>query len=147
MFTDDEWDVTWSRLKTPDGAVHLDIPELLEELAAMATPRSAPGDDPAWPFVLSAGERHSFTANTILRDPAWRKRDTKGALRVGPADAAAVGLATAAPRGSRPTAARSPSASRSTTACSVVTSACRTASAWTTSTTTAGSSPASPRTS
>ena len=31
--------------------------------------------DPAFPFVLSAGERRSFTANTIIRDPAWRKKD------------------------------------------------------------------------
>ena len=91
VFTDDEWDVTWSRLKTPDGAVHLTIPELLDELAAMRD-ESPPGDDPAWPFVLSAGERRSFTANTILRDPAWRKRDTEGALRVATADAVALGL-------------------------------------------------------
>ena len=51
-----------------------------------------PGDDPEWPFLLSAGERRSFTANTIIRDPAWRKRDADGALRVAPADATALGL-------------------------------------------------------
>jgi formate dehydrogenase len=44
--------------------------------------------------VLSAGERRSSTANTIIRDPAWRKRDPQGALRISPADAAALGLAT-----------------------------------------------------
>jgi len=31
-------------------------------------------------FLLSAGERRSFTANTIIRDPAWRKIDTDVAL-------------------------------------------------------------------
>ena len=51
-----------------------------------------PGDDPDWPLLLSAGERRSFTANTILRDPAWRKKDTDGALRVSPADADRFGL-------------------------------------------------------
>ncbi len=42
--------------------------------------------------MLSAGERRSFSANTIIRDPAWRKRDPHGALRVNPADAARLGL-------------------------------------------------------
>jgi anaerobic selenocysteine-containing dehydrogenase len=42
--------------------------------------------------VLSAGERRSLTANTIFRDPAWRKRDGGGALRISEADAAALGL-------------------------------------------------------
>jgi formate dehydrogenase len=56
-----------------------------------------PGDDPQWPFLLSAGERRSFTANTIFRDPAWRKRDPDGALRVAPADATALGLADGSP--------------------------------------------------
>ncbi len=35
----------------------------------------------------------SFAANTILRDPAWRKKDLEGALRVSTADAARIGLA------------------------------------------------------
>src|SRR5262249_14436051 len=37
--------------------------------------------------------RRSFTANTIVRDPTWRRRDTSGALRVSPHDADALGLA------------------------------------------------------
>jgi anaerobic selenocysteine-containing dehydrogenase len=43
--------------------------------------------------VLSAGERRTSTAMTLIRDPAWRKRDPHGALRIRPADAAALGLA------------------------------------------------------
>ena len=46
-----------------------------------------------FPFVLSAGERRSFTANTILRDPAWRRKDPSGALRINPEDADRLGLA------------------------------------------------------
>lgn len=38
------------------------------------------------------GERRAFTANTIIRDPAWRRRDAGGALRINPADAAALGI-------------------------------------------------------
>jgi formate dehydrogenase len=91
VFTDDDWEVTWRRITTPDGLVQLELPDLLAELAAMAD-EVPPGDDPEWPFLLSAGERRSFTANTILRDPAWRKRDPDGALRVAPADAVAPGL-------------------------------------------------------
>ena len=38
------------------------------------------------------GERRSSTANTIQRDPAWRKKDQQGALRVSFDDAARLGL-------------------------------------------------------
>jgi len=48
--------------------------------------------DPEFPFVLSAGERRSFTANTILRNPGWRKKDASGALRISPDDAIRLGL-------------------------------------------------------
>ena len=91
VFTDDTWEATWQRVQTDDGLVHADIPELLAELAGLTT-ETPPGDDPDWPLLLSAGERRSFTANTILRDPAWRKKDTDGALRVSPADADRLGL-------------------------------------------------------
>jgi len=91
VFTDDTWEATWQRIKTDDGLVHADIPELLDELAELAT-ETPPGDDPDWPLLLSAGERRSFTANTILRDPAWRKKDPDGALRVSPTDANRLGL-------------------------------------------------------
>ena len=86
VFTVDEADVSWSRVRTDDGRIHLAIPELLDELAGLAT-EPAPGPTAEFPFVLSAGERRSFTANTIVRDPAWRKRDAGGALRLAPADA------------------------------------------------------------
>ena len=92
VFTDDSWEATWQRIKTADGLVHVEIPELFVELAELAS-ESPPGDDPQWPLLLSAGERRSFTANTILRDPAWRKKDVDGALRVSPADAERIGVA------------------------------------------------------
>ena len=91
VFTDDEHDVAWSRLGTGDGRINLVVPELLEELAAL--PDDAPLTSEEFPLVLAAGERRSFTANTIMRDPTWRKRDAAGALRVHPDDAARVGVA------------------------------------------------------
>ncbi len=92
VFAIDTWDEQVKKIATPDRKIHLDLPDLLAELARMLT---APADsiDPAFPFVLSAGERRSFTANTIVRDPTWRKKDADGALRVNAEDAAALGLA------------------------------------------------------
>ena len=90
-FTIDEYDETWRRLATSDGRIRLAVPELLEELATLRDERST--EDPALPLVLSAGERRSSTANTILRDPAWRRKDAAGALRMSPGDAARLKIA------------------------------------------------------
>jgi formate dehydrogenase len=91
VFSVDDYDETWRRIQTDDGRINLSIPELLGELAALRQAQPA-GDDPEWPFLLSAGERRSFTANTIMRDPQWRKTDPEGALRISPADAARLGI-------------------------------------------------------
>ncbi|PYM11378.1 MAG: hypothetical protein DMD81_27080 [Candidatus Rokuibacteriota bacterium] len=91
VFSVDDYDETWRRIQTDDGHVKLGIPELLGELDALRD-EVPPGDDPAWPFLLSAGERRSFTANTIMRDPGWRKIDADIALRVSPSDAARIGI-------------------------------------------------------
>src|SRR5689334_15672105 len=91
VFAVDDYDETWRRIQTDDGRVKLSIPELLGELDALRT-ELPPGEDPAWPFMLSAGERRSFTANTIIRDPSWRKLDEDVALRISPSDAARIGV-------------------------------------------------------
>jgi anaerobic selenocysteine-containing dehydrogenase len=92
-FTLDDYEHAWAYIRHPDKRIALTIPGLLEELRALAD------EQPGWcstelPLVLSAGERRSSTANTIIRDPAWRKRDSEGALRISPADAARLGLET-----------------------------------------------------
>src|SRR4051794_3178543 len=93
VFTVDDHDVHWEGIRRarPSGRLDLAIDELLDELAALAGESDAP--DPDFPFVLSAGERRANTALTLIRDPAWRKRDPHGALRINPADAQALGLA------------------------------------------------------
>jgi anaerobic selenocysteine-containing dehydrogenase len=68
------------------------VPELLAAVAALRD-RPTPDQDPDWPFVLSAGERRAFTANTIMRDPTWRRRDPEGRLRISVTDAARLGVA------------------------------------------------------
>ncbi len=90
-FTVDEPEVSWTRMGTDDGRIHLAIPELLQWLGELDGTEPAATDE--YPVVLSAGERRSFTANTIFRDATWRKRDSDGALRVSPVDAARFGLA------------------------------------------------------
>jgi anaerobic selenocysteine-containing dehydrogenase len=91
VFTVDEPEETWRRMDTPDGRVRLVVPELVDELRTLHD-EPAPSPDPDFPIVLSAGERRSSTANTIYRDPGWRKKDPLGALRVSPDDAEALGL-------------------------------------------------------
>lgn len=91
VFTVDEPEDTWRRIDTPDGRIRLVVPELVEELRSLHHD-SGPVPDPEFPIVLSAGERRSSTANTIYRDPAWRKKDPHGALRLSPTDAATIGV-------------------------------------------------------
>ena len=45
-----------------------------------------------YPLVLIAGERRAYNANTIYRDPRWRRKDLDGALRIHPEDAEICGV-------------------------------------------------------
>ena len=83
-----EYEDTWSFIRHRDGKIHLAIPRMLDE--ARALERSAPSA--AYPFVLQAGERRSYNANTIYRETEWRKSDSQGSLKMHPADAGALGL-------------------------------------------------------
>ena len=75
-----------------DGRIRLAPPPMLEEIARAA--RTDRPTDPQYPLVLAAGLRTQWTANTIQRDPAWRKgRGPHCALNLSPADAAELGIA------------------------------------------------------
>jgi formate dehydrogenase len=89
-FTVDEAEASWQRIGTDDGRIHLAIPELLTWFADLSP--DGPEADEHFPLVLSAGERRSFTANTIFRDATWRKKDADGALRISTDDAVRLGL-------------------------------------------------------
>jgi anaerobic selenocysteine-containing dehydrogenase len=75
-----------------DKKIRLAPPPMIGEIARAAVtdlPR-----DPDYPFVLAAGLRTQWTANTIQRDPTWRKgRGPHCALNLSPADAATLGVA------------------------------------------------------
>ncbi|MGJ6124227.1 molybdopterin-dependent oxidoreductase [Mycolicibacterium sp. Y3] len=91
-FTEHEYADDWDLISHADRRIALTIPELLEDLKALASGPS-PLTSAEFPIVLSAGERRAFTANDIFRDPGWRKRDADGALRISVQDADALGLA------------------------------------------------------
>lgn len=92
VFSVDEPDINWEwiRRARPSGRIDLAIPELLAELGGLDGESDAP--DREYPFILSAGERRTNTAMTLIRDPAWRKRDPLGALRISPYDARVLKL-------------------------------------------------------
>jgi anaerobic selenocysteine-containing dehydrogenase len=84
----DPYEETWRRIH--DEKINLTIAELMPELKALRD--EYPVRDADFPFVLSAGQRRSSTANTIIRDPQWRPKDPAGALWMNPADASELGI-------------------------------------------------------
>ncbi len=93
VITSDSHEVTFDRVATDDRRINVLIPELVRELGELVDEKPAKRDD-AFPFVLAAGERRTNTANTIYRDPTWRKKDPAGSLRMSPGDAARLGVKT-----------------------------------------------------
>ncbi|MCY3793995.1 MAG: molybdopterin-dependent oxidoreductase, partial [Gammaproteobacteria bacterium] len=89
VVTRQDWPAVWQRL--PGGKVELALPDLLTATATLNAEEPAEAS-PEYPFLLSAGERRSFTANTILRNPEWRRKDSQGALFINPEDAARLNL-------------------------------------------------------
>lgn len=90
-FTEHEYDDDYVLIGHDDKRIAVEIPEMLTETVALAQARPALTTE-EFPLVLSAGERRAYTANDILRDPSWRKRDPEGALRISVEDAAATGV-------------------------------------------------------
>jgi anaerobic selenocysteine-containing dehydrogenase len=89
VFTAHEYGEIFQLVKHPDGKIHLAVPELLDWLGRLDP--AAEQDDPAYPFTLISGQRRMHNANQIFRNPAWRKSDPDGALRIHPDDVAALG--------------------------------------------------------
>ncbi|MCH7339990.1 molybdopterin-dependent oxidoreductase [Acinetobacter higginsii] len=82
----------WSLIAYKDKKIRLAIPEMFIELAQLKQQSLALTD--TYPFILLAGERRSYNANQIYRDPAWRKVDAEGRLRMNPKDALSFGVET-----------------------------------------------------
>jgi anaerobic selenocysteine-containing dehydrogenase len=74
-----------------DGKIRLMPEDIVAELGRAVTTR--PAEDPDYPFVLASGLRTRWTANTIQRDPSWRKgRGPHCALNLSPGDAQRMGV-------------------------------------------------------
>lgn len=79
------------RIGFADKKIRLAPQQIQTELRrAIHTP---PAYDPDYPTILASGLRTRWTANTIQRDPAWRKgRGPHCALNLSPGDAARLGV-------------------------------------------------------
>lgn len=75
-------------IRHPDKKVHLFIEELMTELQSL----KAYQPTAEFPYVLMAGERRSYNANTIIRNEDWRKLDKQGALKIHSHDAEREGV-------------------------------------------------------
>ena len=91
VFSKDEAAESFRRNRFADDKVNLFVPEMLDEMKRLTDYEGAETGD-GFPLVLSAGERRSHTANTILRDPAWLKSNNALSLTVSPVDARSLGL-------------------------------------------------------
>ena len=91
VFSVDNHDASFRRNRLPDGLVNLAVPEMLDKVRGLADYESAETND-EFPMVLAAGERRSYTANTVIRDPAWAKSNNALTLSVNPGDAANLGI-------------------------------------------------------
>ena len=89
IFSEHTYDDVWRLVKNPQKKITLAIPELLEEMDKLTIDDLTSED---YPFILSAGERRSYNANQIYRNPKWRKIDHDGFMRMHPKDAERLGL-------------------------------------------------------
>ncbi len=82
----DAADSFWPYVGFKDGRIRLAPPALVDEMKRALA--STPVEDAQYPFVLASGLRTRWTANTIQRDPAWRKgQGPHCELHLHPADA------------------------------------------------------------
>ncbi|MFP4040259.1 MAG: molybdopterin-dependent oxidoreductase [Desulfosudaceae bacterium] len=82
-------------LKTGDGRVHVDYPDMREWMESITpeSERAALDADSPWPLILMSGRHMDTNANTLMRDPAWNEGRRACTLAMNPADAEALGLA------------------------------------------------------
>ena len=92
VFGERTYEDSWQAISHPDHRINLHIPELIEEMQKLADGLTTGEAD--YPFILSAGERRTETANTAVRNSGWHKKGQYAALRINPQDAAQLGCAT-----------------------------------------------------
>ncbi len=82
-------------LKTGDGRVHVDYPEMREWMESITpeSERAALDADSRWPLILMSGRHMDTNANTLMRDPSWNEGRRACTLAMNPEDAQQLGLA------------------------------------------------------
>lgn len=85
------YDEVWQLIQHPHQKIHLEIPEMAKMLEQLKENENELVTD-EFPFILAAGERRAYNANQIFRDPAWRKKDREGVLKIHPEDAKKIGI-------------------------------------------------------
>ncbi len=84
------YEESWDLIRHKDKKVRLEIPEMLKWLDDLPTKATEEVKRARkYPFNLIAGERRSYNANAIFRNPEWRKKDIEGVLKINPEDAKA----------------------------------------------------------
>lgn len=92
VFANATYEDSWKSIGIKGGKINLHIPEMLAELQKLDA-NQLPKQE-GFPYVLSAGERRSETANTAVRDNSWHKKGLYAALRINPEDARNMGVET-----------------------------------------------------
>ncbi len=83
----------WQQVRTPDHKAVLNPPLLLDLLRGLVIPADTDfRKNPQYPFILQTGERNDYNANTVHRDPTWRKKQRESYLRMHQSDAARLGV-------------------------------------------------------
>ena len=88
LISEHTFEESWELIRHKDKKVHLEIPEMLQWLDDL--PNKVVTEvkkERKYPFNLIAGERRSYNANAVIRNPEWRKKDTEGVLKINPEDA------------------------------------------------------------
>ena len=82
------------RLKTEDGKIHLNVPEMIEwlkEIDPVAELKEL-NDTGDYAFILKAGNHMDTNANTQMRDPKWNEGKRACTLTMHPDDASSNGF-------------------------------------------------------
>lgn len=84
----------WEQVRTPDHKAVLNPPAILDRFRSVELPADTDfRRNRDYPFVLQTGERTDYNANTVHRDPSWRKKQRDSYLRMHQALAAELGVA------------------------------------------------------
>jgi len=84
----------WEQVRTADHKAVLNPPLLLDLFRRLVIPADTDFRKNAqYPFILQTGERNDYNANTVHRDPDWRKKQRESYLRMHQSMAAELGVA------------------------------------------------------